>query len=85
MSGKDEKELSNFHEWDSDELGAFFRKRGLGMYCPVLTKHKITGQLGEYSTTRRGVPTTHNAQREPVASSQLFRSTPPALSLTERL
>jgi len=37
--------LSDYHTWDSDQLGVYFRKRGLGHYSEALQKHKITGQL----------------------------------------
>ena len=38
-------ELSDFHKWDSDRLGLFFRQKGLGAYCKTLQQHKITGGL----------------------------------------
>lgn len=41
----DVEQISNYHEWDEDRLGLFFRKRGLGGYCAVLKTHKITGAL----------------------------------------
>jgi len=37
--------LSDYHTWDSQQLGTFFRKRGLGSYFETLQQHKITGQL----------------------------------------
>ena len=37
--------LSDYHNWDSHEIGLYFRKRGLGAYFEALQKHKITGQL----------------------------------------
>lgn len=48
MGSSENKEVSNFDTWDSEQLGLFFRKKGLGEYCDVLKKHKITGQLGAY-------------------------------------
>ena len=35
----------DYHSWDEDKLGLFFRKKGLGAYCAVLKTHKITGAL----------------------------------------
>jgi hypothetical protein len=32
------------HKWNSDQLGVFFRRKGLGQYSVTLNKHKITGQ-----------------------------------------
>lgn len=46
MLGSSER-VSEFHTWDADRLSEFFRKRGLGEYCHVLKKHKITGRLGK--------------------------------------
>lgn len=43
-----DSEISDFQRWDEDKLGLYFRKRGLGEYCEVLKKHKITGGLGKY-------------------------------------
>lgn len=37
--------LSDYHTWNSEQLGQYFRKRGLGVYCQALQKHKITGKL----------------------------------------
>jgi hypothetical protein len=37
--------LSDFHTWDEDKLGLYFRRRGLGQYCEVFKQHKITGQI----------------------------------------
>ena len=37
--------LSDYCDWDSRQLGTYFRKRGLGNYFDTLQKHKITGQL----------------------------------------
>lgn len=37
--------LSNYHNWDSRELGIYFRNRGLGAYFEALQQHKITGKL----------------------------------------
>lgn len=39
------KHLSDYCDWDSRQLGVYFRKRGLGAYFDALQKHKITGQL----------------------------------------
>jgi hypothetical protein len=41
----DSEEISDFHQWDSDRLGLYFRNKGLGEYASVLKDHKITGQL----------------------------------------
>lgn len=41
----DQSEIANFHNWDEDKLGSYFRKRGLGSYSPMLKQHKITGHL----------------------------------------
>lgn len=41
----DDEETSDFHKWDEDKLGNFFRRKGLGDYCAVLKTHKITGEL----------------------------------------
>lgn len=41
----DDTEISDFHQWDEDRLGMYFRKRGLGAYLGLLKQHKITGQL----------------------------------------
>eukprot|EP00536_Pseudo-nitzschia_multiseries_P016094 jgi/Psemu1/292357/fgenesh1_pg.1019_\ len=37
--------LSDYQNWDAEQLGVYFRKRGLGDYCKALREHKITGQL----------------------------------------
>ncbi|KAL3893563.1 MAG: hypothetical protein SGARI_008091 [Bacillariaceae sp.] len=37
--------LSDYHTWDEDKLGVYFKRRGLGKYVEMLKKHKITGQL----------------------------------------
>mmetsp|Transcript_22485 Transcript_22485/g.25595 ORF Transcript_22485/g.25595 Transcript_22485/m.25595 type:complete len:236 (+) Transcript_22485:165-872(+) len=37
--------VDDFHNWDVERLGVFFRKRGLGNYNEVLRKHNITGKL----------------------------------------
>ena len=39
------EEISDFHQWDADRLGLFFRHKGLGEYAKVLKEHKITGYL----------------------------------------
>lgn len=48
---EDEKFLSNYEQWDSDALGLFFQKRGLGEYSRNLKQHKITGKLGKSMPT----------------------------------
>jgi hypothetical protein len=42
---EDEQEISNYHEWDAQKLGVFFRKKGLGDYQELLVQHKISGHL----------------------------------------
>jgi SAM domain (Sterile alpha motif) len=42
---QDEQEISNYHEWDAQRLGVFFRKKGLGDYQDLLVQHKLTGHL----------------------------------------
>jgi hypothetical protein len=37
--------LSDYHTWDEDKLGLYFKRRGLGQYVEMLKQHKITGQL----------------------------------------
>jgi len=37
--------LSDYHNWDSRQLGVYFRKNGLGNYFEAIQKHRITGQL----------------------------------------
>lgn len=37
--------LTDFHEWDEEKLGNYFRRRGLGSYCETLKQHKITGRV----------------------------------------
>jgi hypothetical protein len=44
-TSQDEQEISNYHEWDAQRLGVFFRKKGLGDYQDLLVQHKITGHL----------------------------------------
>lgn len=44
-TGNNEDILSDYHTWSSNQLGVFFRKRGLSEYYDTLQKHKITGQL----------------------------------------
>jgi hypothetical protein len=41
----DNDQLSDYHTWDSCQLGTYFRKRGLGSYFETLQQHKITGKL----------------------------------------
>lgn len=45
MTGGSSEKISEFHTWDVERLGVYFRKRGLGEYTNVLQKHKITGRL----------------------------------------
>lgn len=40
-----DSDVADFQNWDAARLGLYFRKRGLGDYCEVLQKHKITGRL----------------------------------------
>ena len=40
-----EERIDDFHYWNENQLGVYFRKRGLGEYEEMLKKHKITGQL----------------------------------------
>ncbi|KAL3925652.1 MAG: hypothetical protein SGARI_005804 [Bacillariaceae sp.] len=42
--------LSDFHTWDEDKLGIYFKRRGLGQYVEALKRHKITGQLAPLLT-----------------------------------
>eukprot|EP00980_Cylindrotheca_fusiformis_P016299 scaffold4841_cov132-Cylindrotheca_fusiformis.AAC.12 len=44
-SCRENHEVSNFDSWDSEQLGLFFRRKGLGEYCGALKKHKITGRI----------------------------------------
>ncbi|OEU10622.1 hypothetical protein FRACYDRAFT_247165 [Fragilariopsis cylindrus CCMP1102] len=44
-TGNNEDILSDYHTWSPNQLGIFFRKRGLSEYYDTLQKHKITGQL----------------------------------------
>jgi hypothetical protein len=41
------EQVGDFAKWNSEKLGGFFRRRGLGEYYEVLQAHKITGRLGE--------------------------------------
>lgn len=47
MGGEQDREISQFDTWSSEQLGLFFRNKGLGEYSAVLRKHKITGKLGK--------------------------------------
>ncbi len=41
------EQVGEFAKWNSEKLGGFFRRKGLGEYYEVLQAHKITGRLGE--------------------------------------
>ena len=42
--------ISDFHSWDEDKLGLYFKEKGLGSYCEALKNHKITGKLAPLLT-----------------------------------
>jgi len=42
---EEDRSLANYASWDEEKLGSYFQKQGLGMYAPVLKKHRITGRL----------------------------------------
>ncbi|KAL7547977.1 hypothetical protein ACHAWF_011252 [Thalassiosira exigua] len=50
MTADDDNDIANFASWDSQRLGLFFRRKGLGAYEPVLAQHKITGRLAPLLT-----------------------------------
>jgi hypothetical protein len=54
MGTSENREMDKFGTWDSEQLGLFFRKKGLGAYCDILKKHKITGRLGAYHYVQLG-------------------------------
>jgi len=41
-------DTSNFAAWNEQQLGRFFRSKGLAAYEPVLIQHKITGRLAPF-------------------------------------
>jgi len=50
MKHGNEESISNFHQWNEEQVGLFFRKTGLGAYEETLKRHKITGQVAPLLT-----------------------------------
>lgn len=48
MEGDTDYDTSNFAGWNEQQLGHFFRSKGLGAYESVLIQHKITGRLAPF-------------------------------------
>ena len=41
-------DIGGYQDWNEDQLGLFFRHRGLGAYCSTLKEHNITGRLAPH-------------------------------------